>query len=179
MDAPTLGPAGVLPPVGWMTGAHLQDTDIDGLRYIVLGTIGTDADADPLMAATVGAFGCQMARVKRWRTALLLDGPLDFATRALLALVAPDVEQPDCAPSWSRCSETWIWQLVAPATDWIPSDAEMGPEGEWAEREWFFGFASDAADYVDAVRQVDGISDEDCPRRALALALHAAAGVTP
>jgi hypothetical protein len=146
MDAPTLGPAGVLPPVGWMTGAHLQDTDIDGLRYIVLGTIGTDADADPLMAATVGAFGCQMARVKRWRTALLLDGPLDFATRALLALVAPDVEQPLTAPGWESDGEGTWWLVVGVST---------------ASQEWCMG------------------SLADCPRRALALALYAAAGVAP
>lgn len=99
MSARILGPAGCLPPGEWVRGAFVRHGGWSGL------VLRRDSDGD-LMAAGGGAIpaDCRLD---------LTEGPLDFGTRALLALVAPGVEQPLTAPGWLReydsiAGERWL-----------------------------------------------------------------------
>lgn len=142
MSSCILGPRGVLPPGGWAVGARVAFND--GPLLFVFSRHSAP-DADPL-GGDVGLVG----RDGVWPTyaahvALdLTTGPLDFGTRALLSLVAPEVEQPLCAPRWAR--RRWA-EFALSGTRWML---------EWSGGEYWF----------DCI--------ERDPRRALALALAAA-----
>ena len=139
-----LGPAGVLPPGEWAVGALVR------------------LHSTPGMLVDRGLYGWHVAiPIQRgWRTAVmsarlsldLTTGTLDFGTRALLALVAPEVEQPLTAPDWHRCWDGWELVLI---------------DGVVAR---FINGMPDDEDEICAPLA----ADETNPRRALALALAAA-----
>jgi hypothetical protein len=153
-----LGPPGVLPPGEWAYGALVvPDSEYTGGPGYLL----------PHHMAGSGYVAQDGHHHDPWSWPLsllrldLTTGCLSHATRALLALVAPEVPQPDCAPVWR----------------WSPSD--RGWLLQWREADGCGSFLLfwDVAGEIS--RAVPGIRDEPDPRRALALALHAAAGVTP
>jgi hypothetical protein len=99
------------------------------------------------------------------RAALSLDlttGPLDFGTRALLALVAPDYPQPLTSPTWERCEVGWRMRVFLDGRTLTVL---------------FHRHAHELHD-VDLVGGIwipsPAVADEKDPRRALSLALHAA-----
>lgn len=142
MSALILGPPGVLPPGEWAVGARVSMYNDDPIA----GVIVHRDPADPADIA-LHAFERHPKLLFGHLPALSLDlttGSLDHGTRALLALVAPDVEQPLTAPGWFYYPSAVRWALL------VADDVA-----------WVF------------------VRAEPDPRRALALALHAAAGVTP
>lgn len=158
-----LGPAWVLPPGEWAVGARVDQPHArtDGRMS---GVLIRPASADWYdVAGPVLSPGER--RVHRRGLRLdLTTGPLDYGTRALLALVATGVEQPLTAPGWVR--EDWTgatrsknfagWVLHGGPNDWDPY--------------WMIAELEDHG--IDLV--VPCICDEPDPRRALALALEAA-----
>jgi len=99
MSGLILGPPGVLPPGEWAVGARV----VTRSRRGVLTVAPTPR--------------CSACRLDGGSYAFLADesvvsldlttGPLDFGTRALLALVAPWEDQPLCAPGWSPAMGGW------------------------------------------------------------------------
>ena len=154
-----LGPAGALPPTPWQRGASVfgQPTSLSGEWLADWRDIG----------------GVLCHRGSGWKiippSDLRLDlsrGPLGFGTRALLALALPEEDQPLTAPGWTPTSDR-----RSKSTLWALTDAEDG--------EWLAVFVDPAgfmvADYSIPTLVVPGLDDEPDPRRALALALKAAA----
>lgn len=130
-----LGPAGVLPPGDWAVGARVSRYGRPSVVVAVYDNSG------PLLAFDRGWLTTTREEAATLHRLDLTTGPLDFGTRALLALVAPEVGQPLTAPWWRQHAKGW--DLIVPS------------------RGFFKAF--------------DVVGEPD-PRRALALALHAAAG---
>ena len=102
-----LGPAGALPPGEWAVGAQVAPTgDYGGLfvEYRDCGEVAVVRVADD----GVESFDFDSLCLD------LTTGPLDFGTRALLALVAPSAEQPLCAPGWETDDEGCWWLVCGP-----------------------------------------------------------------
>jgi len=180
-----LGPPGVLPPGGWAVGACVS-TCID-LEAVTDDKTGTSAAqgfiikwAGNTPEVFVPRYRATVSRGRLWETRLdLTTGPLGFGTRALLSLVAPEVEQPLTAPGWAHDAELDIWRLVGPVEDFI-QESDPFPERTRIKRfDDLPGFCSSETSGM--YRGVIGWAgpDEPDPRRALALALTAAKGPTP
>jgi len=90
--------------------------------------------------------------------------------RELLRLVAPDIPQPDCAPGWMR------FRAEDGTAGWVLTQSPQ--PNAW--RDWCFRTpAYGSADFIPGADvHVVGASEESNPRRALAMALTAAAEAT-
>jgi|DEB0MinimDraft_6_1074348.scaffolds.fasta_scaffold05300_8 hypothetical protein len=165
-----LGPAGVLPPGEWAVGARVS-------RGGILSAVWDNAWVEvnyPHAAETQNDLLLEL-RLD------LTTGPLDFGTRALLALLLPaggGVEQGLCAPRWLKTRDgDWLLEINESAQVRFDGGSGYSP----GEVDSFYpdgaGSVCVAVDGgADLWVFVPGIDDEPDPRRALALALHAAGG---
>jgi len=150
-----IGPRGVLPPGEWAEGAKV---DYMGHRGLLLGIDGDRAFVRHFY--TEGESGMLEADTTAASVALdLRTGPIDFGTRALLHLVAPEVAQPLCAPSWERFGRQWTLTVR---------------HGDGWESKWRF---TEHGVYHASTRVMDtpdGLLDIEDPRLALVAALEKA-----
>ena len=161
-----LGPRGCLPPGEWAVGARVAEIiDNNASDVVLFDTF--DPDGLTGWEHNDGSGGGSY-HYRRGELALdLTEGCLSHSTRALLALVAPDVPQPDCAPGWMR------FRAEDGTAGWVLTQSPQ--PNAW--RDWCFRTpAYGSADFIPgADLHVVGASEESNPRRALAMALTAAA----
>ena len=153
--AEIIGPAGVMLDGFECAGALIWH---DGDLWVALHAYAEEVTA---------ARGQEVRGLPRTECSLWLGGHLEMPARALLALVAPDIPQPDCAPGWMR------FRAEDGTAGWVLTQSPQ--PNAW--RDWCFRTpAYGSADFIPGADvHVVGASEESNPRRALALALTAAA----
>jgi hypothetical protein len=135
-------------------------------RILGPANVGIDPDLPPC------AVECRTLGPGNWDDHLNLSHWIGFAAgcRELLRLVAPDIPQPDCAPGWMR------FRAEDGTAGWVLTQSPQ--PNAW--RDWCFRTpAYGSADFIPGADvHVVGASEESNPRRALAMALTAAAEAT-
>ena len=102
LGPPVMGPAGALPPKDWAIGAICASSSGP---LVIVDTASRDDVIALLFGTGIHTFERRELRLE------LTAGPLDFGTRALLALVSPETPQPLCAPGWGRHNGSGLWAL--------------------------------------------------------------------
>jgi len=160
-----IGPRGVLPPGEWAVGARVYTTvNLEAVSdqrgtSVERGLVESMSD-DGFPTVFVPCYHCLSSPGRKTDTQLdLRTGCLSHGTRALLRLVAPEVEQPLCAPLWERFGRQWTLTVH---------------HGDGWTVEWRF---TEHGVYHGSTRVMDtpdGLLDIEDPRLALVAALEKA-----
>jgi len=119
-----LGPPGVLPPGEWAVGARCGHADYGPCVLVV------EERGAWFFYTRASLTGMERTEDRRRLRLDLTTGPLDFGTRALLHLVAPDVGQPLCAPLWAQRYVPQVggrWHLCVGDVLWVLDSREPCP----------------------------------------------------